>query len=190
MSLFEFVLVMASLIMALAVTLILRHAAAIIRYRTTIEFDWVPLVWMALQFVTITWVWWSLWDFVDVEWTYPRFFFLLAGPTTHFIAVSMLVSTDVSRPDASLSSNFSTIRLPFMLVMAVFQILVSLDGWYLDVEPFWNSLRLLQVTFLALYLIGAISNRPVIQKIVVCTVVILFVYGLLFLRYMPGAFAS
>ena len=190
MSLFEFVLVMASLIMALAVTLLLRHTAAIIRYRSSIEIDWVPLVWMAIQFVTITWVWWSFWDFAEVEWTYPRFFFLLAGPTVHFIAVSMLVSTDVKKPAASLSSNFATIRLPFMLVMAIFQTLVAFDGWYLGVEPFWNSLRVLQAMFLALYLLGAFSPRPGTQKFIVSTVVVLVVYGLFFLRYMPGAFAT
>jgi hypothetical protein len=190
MSIFEFVLVMASLIMALGVTLLLRHVAAVIRYRTSIELYWVPLVWMALQFVAVTWVWWSLWDFAAVEWTYPRFFFLLAGPTVQFIAISMLVSTDVSKPNASLSENFSAIRLPFMLVLAVFLVFVSLDGWVFGVEPLWNSLRLLQVAMLILYLIAAVSSKPIVQKTIVIGFVGLFIYGLLFLRYLPGAVVS
>ncbi len=190
MSIFEFVLVMASLIMALGVTLLLRHVAAVIRYRTSIELYWVPLVWMALQFVAVTWVWWSFWDFVAVEWTYPRFFFLLAGPTVQFIAISMLVSTDVSKPNASLSENFSAIRLPFMLVLAVFQVFVALDGWVFRVEPLWNSLRFLQVAMLILYLTAAVSPKPIVQKSVVIGFVGLNIYGLVFLRYLPGAFGS
>ena len=190
MSIFEFVLVMASLIMALGVTLLLRHVAAVIRYRTSIKLYWVPLVWMALQFVAVTWVWWSLWDFAAVEWTYPRFFFLLAGPTVQFIAISMLVSTDVSKPNASLSENFSAIRLPFMLVLAVFLVLVALDGWVFGVEPLWNSLRLLQVAMLILYLTAAVSSKPIVQKTVVIGFVGLHIYGLVFLRYLPGAFGS
>ena len=190
MSLFEFVLVMASLIMALGVTLLLRHVATIIRYRDSLESYWVALTWMALQFVAVVWVWWSLWDFAEVEWTFPRFFYLLAGPTVQFIAISMLVSTDLSKPGASLRDNFSAIRLPFMLVLAAFQVFVALDGWVFDVEPLWNSLRGLQVILLFLYLSAAISPKPIVQKSVVVANVGLYIYGLFFLRYLPGAFGS
>lgn len=190
MSIFEFVLVMASLIMALGVTLLLRHVAAIIRYRTSVELYWVVLTWMALQFVAVTWVWWSLWDFAAVEWTYPRFFYLLAGPTVQFIAISMLVSTDVSKPNASLSENFSAIRLAFMLLQAVFLVFVALDGWVFGVEPLWNSLRLLQVAMLILYLTAAVSPKPIVQETVVIGFVGLYIHGLVFLRYLPGAFGS
>ena len=190
MSLFEFVLVMASLIMALGVTLLLRHVATIIRYRDSLESYWVALTWMALQFVAVVWVWWSLWDFAEVEWTFPRFFYLLAGPTVQFIAISMLVSTDLSKPGASLRDNFSAIRLPFMLVLSAFQVFVALDGWVFDVEPLWNSLRGLQVILLFLYLSAAISPKPIVQKSVVVANVGLYIYALFFLRYLPGAFGS
>jgi len=190
MSIFEFVLVTVSLIMALGITLLLRHIAAVIRYRKSIELYWVALTWMALQFVTVTWVWWSLWDFAAVEWTYPRFFYLLAGPTLHFIAISMLVSTDVSKPNASLIENFSSIRVPFMLVLSAFQVFVALDGWVFGVEPLWNSLRVLQVAMLFLYLTAAISPKPIVQNSVIVAITGLFIYGLFFLRYLPGAFVS
>jgi hypothetical protein len=190
MSIFEFVLVMASLVMAIGVTLLLRHVAAIVRYRKTIELDWVPLTWMALQFVAITWVWWSLWDFADVEWTYPWFFYLLAGPTLQFIAISLLVSTDVSKPSASLSENFALVRAPFFLLLATFQVLVSWDGWIFGVEPFWNLLRSLQLVIMITYLVAASSHKRIVQKCAAVTVVGLYIYGLFFLRYMPGAFAS
>ena len=190
MSIFEFVLVTVSLIMALGITLLLRHIAAIIRYRKSIELYWVALTWMALQFVTVTWVWWSLWDFAAVEWTYPRFFYLLAGPTLHYIVISMLVSTDVSKPNASLIENFSSIRVPFMLVLSAVQVFVALDGWVFGVEPLWNSLRALQVALLFLYLTAAISPKPIVQNSVIVAVTGLFIYGLIFLRYLPGAFVS
>ncbi len=190
MSIFEFVLVTVSLIMALGITLLLRHIAAVIRYRKSIELYWVALTWMAFQFVTVTWVWWSLWDFAAVEWTYPRFLYLLAGPTLHFIAISMLVSTDVSKPNASLIENFSSIRVPFMLVLSAVQVFVALDGWVFGVEPLWNSLRALQVAMLFLYLTAAISPKPIVQNSVIVAITGLFIYGLFFLRYMPGAFVS
>jgi hypothetical protein len=190
MSLFEFVLVMASLILALGVTLLLRHVAAVVRYRSSLQLDWVVLTWMALQFVASTWVWWSLWDFAEVEWTYPRSFYLWTCPTLQFIAISMLVSTDVSKPKASLSANFELVRVPFMLLMAIYQVFVSWDGWVFGVEPFWNSLRSLQVVLILVYLVGAISPKPIVQKCVVVSAAGLYIYALLALRYLPGAFVS
>ena len=181
---------MASLVMAIGVTLLLRHAAAIVRFRSTIELDWVPLTWMVLQFVGITWVWWSLWDFAAVKWTYPWFFYLLSGPTLQFIAISLLVSTDVSKSGASLAENFVLIRMPFFLLLAVFQVLVSWDGWIFGVEPFWNSLRSLQLLILITYVIAAISQNRFVQKCAVITMAGLYIFGLFFLRYLPGAFAA
>ena len=181
---------MVSLIQALGVTLILRHVAAVIRYRAALVIDWVPLAWMGLQFVATTWVWWSLWDFAEVEWTYPQFFYLLAAPTVQFIAISMLVSTDVERPDASLADNFATVRLPFMLLLAAFQTLSALDGWIFGVEPFWNSLRILQLLLVGSYLAGAISSRRIVQVVLVVFIAAQYVYGLFVLRYLPAAFAS
>ena len=190
MSLFEFVLVMASLILALGVTLLLRHVAAVVRYRASIELDWVFLMWMAVLFLSTTSVWWSMWDFSEVEWTYPQFLYLLVCPTVQFIVISMLVSTDVSKPGTSLSANFGVIRVPFLLLMAVFQTLIAWDGWIFGVEPFWNSLRSLQVIIILAYLVGTISPKPIVQKCVVVSVFGMFIFGNFVLRYLPGAFVS
>ena len=190
MSLFEFVMVMVSLIQALGVTLILRHIAGVVRYRNSLELDWVPLTWMALQFVATTWIWWSLWDFAEVAWTYPRFLYLLAGPTVQFVAISMLVSTDISMPSASLPANFAQIRAPFLYLMIILQVLVGWDGWLFGVESFWNSLRLLQVALIFVYMVGAISPKRIVQRGVVLTAAGLYAFGLFVLRYWPGAFGS
>lgn len=190
MSIFEFVLVMASLIMALGVTVLLRHAALIIRCRESIELDWVPLAWMAVLFLSTSAVWWSLWDFAEVAWTYPRFFYLLLIPTVQYMAISMLVSTEASQPAVSLSDNYDLIRLPFLTLMIIYQLLNTWDGWVLDVEPLWNSLRVVQLILIALYVIAAIWSSRWVQKVVVLLALGLFIVSTFVLRYLPGAFAS
>ena len=180
---------MASLIMALGVTVLLRHAAVIIRYRRSIELDWVPLAWMAVLFLSTTAVWWSLWDFADVAWTYPRFFYLLLIPTVQYIAISMLVSTEV-RPDVSLSDNYDLIRVPFLVLMVVYQLLNTWDGWVFGVESLWNSLRSVQLVLIALYIVAAIWPSRGVQKTVVLFALGMFVISTFVLRYLPGAFAS
>ena len=190
MSIFEFVLVMASLIMALGVTVLLRRVAVIIRCRHSIELDWVPLSWMAVLFLSTTAVWWSLWDFADVTWTYPRFFYLLLIPTLQYIAISMLVSTDTSLPAISLSDNYDQVRLPFMILMIIYQTLNTWDGWVFRVEPLWNSLRAVQLILIALYVVAAIWSNRFVQKTVVVLALGMFTISTFVLRYFPGAFAS
>lgn len=190
MSIFEFVLVMASLIMALGVTVLLRRVAEILRHRDTIEFDWLPLAWMAVLFLSTTAVWWSFWDFADVAWTYPRFFYLLTIPTVQFIAISMLVSGNTSGSDTSMAESYGQIRLPFMSLMVVYQLLNALDGWVLGVEPLWNSLRAVQLVLIVLYILAAVSANRLVQKTVVVTALLMFIISTFVLRYLPGAFAS
>ena len=115
---------------------------------------------------------------------------MLAGPTIQFIAISMLVSTDVSKPAASLSANFELVRVPFLSLMFVVQVLVSWDGWLFGVESFWNSLRVLQVVLMIVYLVGAISPKRIVQKCVVLATVGLYAFGTFVLRYLPGAYAA
>ncbi len=189
MSIFEFVLVMASLIMALGVTVLLRHVALIIRYRRSMTLDWVPLAWIAVLFLSTTAVWWSLWDFAEVAWTYPRFFYLLLIPTVQYIAISMFVSTEMSQHAVSLSDNYDLVRLPFMVLMVIYQLLNTWDGWVLDVEPLWNSLRVVQLVLIALYVVAAIWSNRLVQKIVVLLALGMFIVSTFVLRYLPGAFA-
>ena len=105
MSIFEFVLVMASLILAIGITVLLRHVALIITNRRTIELDFVAISWMVFLFIIATSMWWSFWDYSNVNWTYPLYMYLLMCPTLQFLAISMLVSTDTSEPGASLSAH-------------------------------------------------------------------------------------
>lgn len=63
MSLFEFVLVMVSLVLAIGVTHLLHEIASIVRHRDTLTVHWIPLAWIATLFLYSVSYWWALWDF-------------------------------------------------------------------------------------------------------------------------------
>tara|TARA_R110002049_G_scaffold272614_1_gene450210 strand:- start:3638 stop:4213 length:576 start_codon:yes stop_codon:yes gene_type:complete len=190
MSIFEFVLVMASLILAIGITVLLRHVALIITNRRTIELDFVAISWMVFLFIIATSMWWSFWDYSNVNWTYPLYMYLLMCPTLQFLAISMLVSTDTSKPGASLSATFKRVRLPFMILMAAFQVIVSWDGWVFGVEPFWNGLRAIQCTVILIFVIGALTSKQIVQKILVTAILSIEIIGTFLLRYLPGAYGA
>ena len=190
MSLYEFILVMVSLVLAIGVTHLLHEMASIVRYRETLEIDLVTVLWTVILFFSAILYWWSLWDFIAVEWTFPRFCFLLLTPILLFGAISLLVSEDVSSPGTSLAASFERVRVPFMASMALVTLGAGWDGWVFGVEPFWNSLRLVQAVMAGLYLVAAASPRRVIQTWVPVGVLAMLLFNAFGLRYLPGAFGS
>ncbi len=188
MSLFEFILVMVSLILAIGVTHLLRGVAAIVQNRETLQLDWVPLTWAASLFILSALHWWSLWDFRVVEWTFPDFFFVLLAPTFLYVAVSILVSPDLAAPGNSMAASFERVRLPFMVVMVALALATGWDGWVLGVEPAWNSLRIVQVGVIGTLLVGAASSKRVIQQCVAVAILGIFFVVAFVLRYLPNAF--
>lgn len=188
MGLFEFVLVMVSLILAIGVTQLLREMALIIRHKNALVLDWAPLVWFATLFLYALGYWWSLWDFREVQWTYPGYFFLVLSPTLLYVAISLLASTDVSIEGFSLQSSFESVRVPFLLTVAAFQLIGSWDGWLFAVEPVWNLLRATQVGLVLTCVAGTFSPSAKLQKIVSLSEFGLLVFAMFFLRFLPGAF--
>lgn len=188
MEIFEFVLVMVSLVLAIGLTGMLRELSAMISARHERKLEWFSLVWIATLFLYVPGYWWSLWDFREVEWTFPAYFYLLLMPTMLFLAISLLVQSGVNSEGLSRLQAFNRIRIPFFLAMAIGQAGGAWDGWFLSVEPFMNALRLNQVGLIALFVTGALFARESVQKFVAVTVFLMMFSAMFGLRYLPGAF--
>jgi hypothetical protein len=166
--LFDFILVMVSLVLAIGVTHLVHGVANLIRLRGDTRLEPLPLVWAASLFLVGAQYWWSL---------------------LH-IAASLLVSTDAVERGASLQSEFERIRVPFMVVMAAFSVVVAFDGWILGVEPVWTDFRPIQMWVVALYAAGAAVAGTRTQHMVGGLVLVSYLVAGLFFRYMPGAYGS
>ncbi|MDX1482080.1 MAG: hypothetical protein R3315_10405 [Woeseiaceae bacterium] len=190
MHIFEFVLVMASLVLAIGLTSLLSVVASIISHRQVARLEWFPLIWIATLFLYVPGYWWSLWDFRDVSWTFPTYFFLLLMPTCLYIAMRLL--GDALEPEDGIPRGeaFERVRVPFFLALILMQGTGALDGWLLSVEPLWNDLRALQVFLILLFIVGALSPRLSVQKPVAALNFLLMVFAMFVLRFLPGAFSS
>ncbi len=150
----------------------------------------LPLVWAASLFLVAAIYWWSLWDFRGADWRFHHFFYLLLAPTLLHVAASLLVSTDAVADGQNLRSAFDRIRVPFMVVMAAFSIVVAFDGWIVGVESFWTDFRPIQVWTVGLYVAGATLAGVRAQRIVAGLVFVTYLAAGFFFRYVPGAFGS
>ena len=190
MQIFEFVLVMASLVLAIGITSLLGVVATMISRRQSQKLEWYPLIWIATLFLYVPGYWWSLWDFRDVEWTFPTFFFLLLMPTFLYIAMRLLGEALESEDEISRAEAFDRVRVPFYLALILMQTTGALDGWFLAVEPLFNTLRGVQIVLVLMFIAGALTPRIAVQKLVAVVNLMALVFAMFGLRYMPGAFAA
>ena len=87
-------------------------------------------------------------------------------------------------------SQFETVRIPFMIVMAPFSIVVTLKGLVVGAEPVWTAYRPVQMWVIGLYVAGALVPSAVTQRIVAGLVLITYLTAGFFFRFVPGAFGS
>ena len=187
--LFGFILSMVSLVLAIGVTHLVKDAARLIRLRRQVRLEPIVFVWAATLFLVAALYWWSLWDFKDVEWRFPLFFYMLLAPTLLHVAASLLVSGQHDG-EALEGSAFEHIRMPFMVVMAIFSVLVMCDGWVVGAEPLWTAYRPLQLWTIALYVGGAILGSHRAQQLIAWFAFATYIVAGFFYRLLPGAFGS
>ena len=187
MDIFEFVLVMVSLVLAIGLTSLLREVSAMISDRKTMHFDWVRLTWIAVLFLYVVSYWWSMWDFRGVEWTFPSYIFLLLVPTLLYIAMDLMVRCGASIGATTPEEAFEGIRVPFFVTMFVVQMFGTWDDWLLSVAPVWTPLRWLQIVVILLFAMGVLVSGRAAQRGIAVVVFGLLVFGMFGLRYLPGA---
>jgi hypothetical protein len=91
MSLFEFLMVLVSIIVGLGVAEILTGVARLIRCRETIRNYWVHSVGVVAIFIALLQQWWEIWAFRAVsEWTFLGLVMMLMGPVGLFLIAHLL----------------------------------------------------------------------------------------------------
>jgi hypothetical protein len=89
MSQFEYIMVMVSLILALAVAQALRGLSEVV---TSEKRFWPHTAWLMYYVLLIIQIWWAYWDYTNVEvWRFTTYLFVLAAPIVMFASVPLLV---------------------------------------------------------------------------------------------------
>jgi hypothetical protein len=145
MSIFEFVLVLVSIIVGLAMTEIFVGLARMLRRE--IDAYWLHSIWAALLLLFQVQAWWGLWELHKrPTWTFGDVLLLLPPPMFLFLASSVLFPRNLVQADMRV--HYTNTRLPFFLVLCAIPI------WYtileastfapqLTPEPFEQAIRIL-----------------------------------------------
>jgi hypothetical protein len=89
-SLFEFVTVMISIILALSLGQLLTGLTFLIKTDRQVRWHAPHTLWLVFMWPTLVNHWWSLWDFNTLEWNYAAFMYVLIAPVLIAFAVGLL----------------------------------------------------------------------------------------------------
>ena len=166
LSLFEFIVGMISVILALAIAEMFLGAARLVENQARVRFSWTHGVWIVNLFLITFLHWWSLWTFRELSWNFGMFFYSLMAPSLMFFAATVICPRNVTDAKIDLAAYYFDIRRPFLgVVVAVFAFSIF-DGPLFGTEPLFNGLRGVQGLIIALPAWGFFAESRKIQSVV------------------------
>ena len=100
MSLFEFLMVLVSIIVGLGIAEILTGIAQLIRCRGSIQGYWVHSVIVTVVFFALLQQWWEIWEIRNTPtWTFPGLLMMLSAPIGLFLIAHLVFPEPVAQSD-------------------------------------------------------------------------------------------
>lgn len=163
MSHFEFVTVMISVILALALGQLLNVVSVLAKERRRV-IPFVPhTLWLISLALIIINHWWGQWDFRGIDWNYAYFVYALLAPTLLFFAVALLNPGRASGNEINLPQQFFEIRPLFMKIILALGFVVWFDGAILSNQEAFNLIGFVHVPIIAAALLGLFSERLIVH---------------------------
>jgi hypothetical protein len=183
MEIFEYLMVMVSIILGLGVTQILRGLSKLARGERPSS---IVTTWAALLFTLHLQVWWALWDLHQVEqWTQVYFFFVVAIPCSLFAMAELLLPMG-SAPETDWRAHFFSIRVWFFRLYLLFLVMATLETWVFLDTPLTHPYRIMQLLQLALALVGLNTTNLRTHHWLPAISIVMLLVGQVLFRLLPG----
>jgi hypothetical protein len=170
LDLFEFILIITSVIFALAVAQILSGISRVAQSTIKVRHFFPHSLWIVNLFLFIFLIWWASWEFRGIEWTFPKYAYMLIAPTLLYLSCSLLIPQQLSIETADLEKHFFRIRRTLFASYFLAALTVMIDGNLLSDEELWHDGRYAQAVVLVAAISGlATTNRRAHQFIAIIT---------------------
>ncbi len=185
MSIFEFIMVMVSLILALALAQALRGATEIV----TSGKRYLPHgLWLLVVIMMILQTWWAYWDWnVISDWQITTYVAALVFPIALFVAVYMLVPATRSG-DIDWRAHFFEVRIWFFATI----MFLSAYGAFVNVHyfdaTFFNFYRVFHAGFLLICMSALLTRNEKIHLALPILMILILIASQLVVRMQIGAF--
>lgn len=186
MTIFEYIMVMVSIILALALAQLLRAVAELI---TSTRRYWVHITWVVILALLVVQFWWAYWDFNAIQiWTFDAYLSVLLLPTIVFLMAYLLVPSQRAE-DTDWKAYFDGISRWFFGILLILSVVgIAISAVYLS-TPLLHPYRAFQLAFFALAVSGLIFRSDTAQGIVAVGFLSLLLISQVVMRMYLGALA-
>jgi len=150
MTLFEFLMALASVVIAIALTEIFAGWGRLLRTHIVPRIDWLHLGWSLVIVLYAIQYWVGIWPYREIEFTLIYQVWFLIFPTLFIVLVSYAITPDID-PDTSLDLRdyYMSRRAPVFIGLAAFLATAQLaDVIILGINLNWTSFALVIVSLL------------------------------------------
>ena len=161
MEVFNYVMVLASVIIGLGITHLLQGVAGIVQHPGREKIYWVHLAWVAAIFLRIIFWWWFEFRLSQVgQWTFGLYFFVLAYAFVNYLTCALLFPRDLADYDGFEDYFYSRRKWFFGVNLAGIGVDVA-DTLLKGVEHFRSlgpSYPIIMATLATLFAIGMLTR--------------------------------
>ncbi|PCI81388.1 MAG: hypothetical protein COB20_01715 [SAR86 cluster bacterium] len=150
MTLFEFLMALASVVIAIALTEIFAGWGRLLRTHIVPRIDWLHLGWTLVIVLYAIQYWVGIWPYREIQFTLIYQVWFLIFPTLFIVLVSYAITPDID-PDRNLDLRdyYLSRRAPVFIGLAAFLATAQLaDVIILDIRLTWISLALVVIGLL------------------------------------------
>lgn len=158
MDLFEFILIITSVVYALCIAPVLSGFVRVLQFDGEIKHFLPHALFTVFLFLMVPLLWWTMWLFRDIDWHFATYFYMIIEPAVMFIACSLIFPQRFDNHGADLERHYYKIRVPLLISLLVLSVLVFADGVVLGTEAVWHDLRYIQIFFTAA-LVWALADK-------------------------------
>lgn len=185
MDLFEFILIITSVVYALALAQILAGIGRLAQSEATVKYYFPHTAWVAILFIGVLLTWWAGWEFRGIEWTFAKYVYLFISPILFFFTTSLLIPQSISESGVDLEKHFNRVRRPAFISYFVLMLIQFADGPLLASEPWWFSGRLPQLAFLVAIAVSAFTTSRRLQTVCSIGVIVFLIYVVVVRFWIP-----
>jgi hypothetical protein len=182
MQMFEYVIVLISIVIGLALTHLMQRIAGVIQHPGRARVWWVHLVWVAYMFLSVVFWWWWEFQLQHIQtWTFGIYLFVVFYAFYLYLICAMLFPGDLEGFDGY-RDYFLARRVWFFGLLIGWSVIDTIDTWIKGPEYF-ASLGATAMTFNVVLafssVVGMLVRRGSIQAIIAVGQLVYLVSGVL-----------
>ena len=154
MSAFEFLTVLFSVIVGLAISHLLRSASDLIEIHSRVKTYWINSVWVVTVFIWDVFSWWGMWELNNLEmWNYAYFFLMVVNLSGIYFMTTLVLPKATESGNVDLKKHYFLVHRIFFMITAWNFASIIMVNHLLFLKPIFSPFTIMPflLTFLSIY---------------------------------------